>query len=46
MPNARQFQSIPKLRSDQMTFIVPMDNSGGSAGGVLDAYGQDWIQRR
>lgn len=27
-----------------MTFIAAMDNSGGSAGGVLDAYGQDWTE--
>ena len=25
-----------------MTFIAAMDNSGGSAGGVLDTYGQEW----
>tara|TARA_Y100001954_G_scaffold216567_1_gene247879 strand:+ start:158 stop:955 length:798 start_codon:yes stop_codon:yes gene_type:complete len=28
-----------------MTFIAAMDNSGGSAGGVLDAYGQDWNEQ-
>lgn len=27
-----------------MTFIAAMDNSGGSAGGVLDNYGQDWTE--
>ena len=27
-----------------MTFIAAMDNSGGSAGGVLDTYGQDWTE--
>ena len=46
MPVARHRTSIQKLRSDQMTFIAAMDNSGGSAGGVLDAYGQDWDPRR
>lgn len=25
-------------------FIAAMDNSGGSAGGVLDLYGQDWTE--
>lgn len=27
-----------------MTFIAAMDNSGGSAGGVLDLYGQEWSE--
>lgn len=27
-----------------MTFIAAMDNSGGSAGGVLDTYGQEWTE--
>ena len=27
-----------------MTFIAAMDNSGGSAGGVLDLYGQEWTE--
>ena len=27
-----------------MTFIAAMDNSGGSAGGVLDTYGQEWSE--
>ena len=27
-----------------MTFIAAMDNSGGSAGGVLDTYGQPWTE--
>tara|TARA_B110000495_G_scaffold203328_1_gene226558 strand:+ start:3041 stop:3847 length:807 start_codon:yes stop_codon:yes gene_type:complete len=27
-----------------MTFIAAMDNSGGSAGGVLDIYGQEWTE--
>ena len=27
-----------------MTFIAAMDNSGGSAGGVLDNYGQEWTE--
>ena len=27
-----------------MTFIAAMDNSGGSAGGVLDTYGQSWTE--
>ena len=28
-----------------MTFIAAMDNSGGSAGGVLDTYGQEWTEQ-
>ena len=27
-----------------MTFIAAMDNSGGSAGGVLDLYEQEWSE--
>ena len=27
-----------------MTFIAAMDNSGGSAGGVLDPYEQEWSE--
>lgn len=27
-----------------MSFIAAMDNSGGSAGGVLDLYGQEWTE--
>ena len=27
-----------------MSFIAAMDNSGGSAGGVLDLYGQTWTE--
>ncbi len=44
MPVGRHRTSLNKLKEDQMTFIAAMDNSGGSAGGVLDAYGQDWTE--
>tara|TARA_B100000035_G_C20951364_1_gene532130 strand:- start:267 stop:1127 length:861 start_codon:yes stop_codon:yes gene_type:complete len=44
MPIGRHRTSINKLRSNQMTFIAAMDNSGGSAGGVLDTYGQEWTE--
>ena len=45
MPVGRHLTSIKKHRGKlTMTFIAAMDNSGGSAGGVLDAYGQDWTE--
>jgi len=46
MPIGRHITSTHKRRSKlKMTFIAAMDNSGGSAGGVLDAYGQPWTEK-
>ncbi len=45
MPIGRHITSTHKRRSKlKMTFIAAMDNSGGSAGGVLDTYGQSWTE--
>jgi len=44
MPIGRHRTSLRKRRSESMTFIAAMDNSGGSAGGVLDTYGQPWTE--
>lgn len=44
MPTGRHRTSLRKRRSESMTFIAAMDNSGGSAGGVLDTYGQEWSE--
>ncbi len=45
MPIGRHITSTHKRRSKlKMTFIAAMDNSGGSAGGVLDTYGQPWTE--
>lgn len=45
MPVGRHRTSISKRRGKLiMTFIAAMDNSGGSAGGVLDTYGQPWTE--
>ena len=45
MPVGRHITSTHKRRSKlKMTFIAAMDNSGGSAGGVLDTYGQEWTE--
>ena len=44
MPIGRHSTSLRKRRSESMTFIAAMDNSGGSAGGVLDTYGQPWTE--
>ena len=44
MPTGRHRTSLRKRRSESMTFIAAMDNSGGSAGGVLDTYGQEWTE--
>ena len=45
MGMSRHITSTKKRRSKlHMTFIAAMDNSGGSAGGVLDTYGQEWTE--
>ena len=35
-------RTLEKLERHMSKFIAAMDNSGGSAGGVLDLYEQGW----